>query len=84
MLPIKSHLLIFLIAHHDQQALQERIESMRRDLEEEQSALERLRREAASRAEQDRGSLNQLRDELGKLKTKLEESKYVRSISCLL
>jgi len=65
------------VAHHDQQALQEKLDGIRRELEEEQEALDRLRRDAATRAEQDRGNINQLRDELARLKTRLEESRLV-------
>lgn len=71
------YILLILIAHHDQQALQERLDGVRRELEEEQGALDRLRREATTRAEQDRGNINQLRDELARFKTRLEESRLV-------
>lgn len=64
-----------LIGHHDQQALLEKVENLYRELEEEKNALDRLRREANARAEQDRGNVNQLRDELSRMKTKLEETK---------
>lgn len=62
-------------AQHDQQALQEKLECARRELEEERGVLERLRREAAARAEQDRATLNQLRDELARVHTRLEDFK---------
>lgn len=65
------------VAHHDQQALQEKLDGIRRELEEEQGALDRLRRDASTRAEQDRGNINQLRDELARFKTRLEESRLV-------
>ncbi|XP_072755819.1 uncharacterized protein Root [Anoplolepis gracilipes] len=64
-----------LIAHHDQQALIEKIDAIMRELEEEKSTLERVKREAAARAEQERNNTNQLRDELNRLKTKLDETK---------
>ncbi|KAF4520433.1 hypothetical protein B566_EDAN004004 [Ephemera danica] len=64
-----------LIAHHDLQALQERLEGVRRELEEEQAALDRLKRDATTRAEQDRGTVNQLREELSKFKSRLEENR---------
>jgi rootletin len=66
-----------LIAHHDQQALQERLDGVQRELEEEHGALDRMRRDAATRAEQDRGNINQLRDELARFKTRLENSRLV-------
>jgi rootletin len=64
-------------AHHDIQALQDRLVQVKKDLEEEQVLLDRTKREANSRAEQDRGVMNQLRDELAKLKAKFEDVKYV-------
>lgn len=70
-------LALILVAHHDQQALQERLDGVQRELEEEHSALDRLRRDATTRAEQDRGNINQLRDELSRFKTRLEESRLV-------
>lgn len=53
----------------------EKLEGVYRELEEEKGNLERLRREAASRADQDRNNINQLRDEINRLKSKLEETK---------
>ncbi|XP_020278588.1 rootletin isoform X2 [Pseudomyrmex gracilis] len=64
-----------LIAHHEQQALIEKIDAIMRELEEEKNNLERVKREAAARADQERNNTNQLRDELSRLKTKLDESK---------
>ncbi|XP_026278331.2 rootletin isoform X2 [Frankliniella occidentalis] len=64
-----------LLAQHDQQALQEKLECVRRELEEERGVLERVRREATARAEQDRATLNQLRDELARVHTRLEDFK---------
>lgn len=61
------------IAHHDQQALADRLEALMKELEEERNVLDKVKRDAASRTEQDRVTINSLRDELGKLKTKLEE-----------
>lgn len=65
----------FVIAHHDQQALIEKIDTIMRELEEEKNTLERVKREAAARADQERNNTNQLRDELNRLKTKLDETK---------
>ncbi|XP_063909729.1 rootletin isoform X3 [Zophobas morio] len=64
-----------LIAHHDQQALQDRLEDARRELNNEREALERLKREANGRFEKDRSNINQLKEELGKYRTRLEESR---------
>lgn len=62
-------------AHHDQQALQDRLEATRREFEAEKEAFDRFKREANGRFEQDRTNLNVLREELNKNKTKLEESR---------
>ncbi|KAG7207976.1 hypothetical protein KM043_009556 [Ampulex compressa] len=64
-----------LIAHHDQQALMERLDGVLRELEEERNNLERMKREATTRAEQERNNANQLRDDMNRLKTKLDETK---------
>lgn len=66
-------LIVYFAAHHDQQALLEKMDSVRRELEEERGTGEKVRRDATTRMEQDRASLNQLRDELSRLKTKMEE-----------
>lgn len=49
---------------------------MRREWDEERSVGERLRREAAAKMEQDRASINTLRDELARIKTRMEEARY--------
>uniref|UniRef100_A0A6P7GY35 Rootletin isoform X1 n=2 Tax=Diabrotica virgifera virgifera TaxID=50390 RepID=A0A6P7GY35_DIAVI len=64
-----------LIAHHDHQALHDRLEATRRELEDERDGAERLKREANSRFEQDRTNINKLKEELSKYKTRLEEAK---------
>lgn len=61
------------LAHHDQQALQERLASMRHDLDTERETLERLRRDTTTRIDQDRININQLKEELARTKSKLEE-----------
>jgi rootletin len=53
------------------------LEGVQRELEQEQGALDRMRRDASTRAEQDRGNINQLRDELTRFKTRLEETRSV-------
>lgn len=45
----------------------------KRELETEKDALERLKREANGRFDQDRAAINQLKDEIIKHKTKLDE-----------
>ncbi|XP_046406098.1 rootletin [Ischnura elegans] len=64
-----------LIAQHDQQAVQERLDEARRELDEARSLLERFRRESANKSEQDRSTINQLREEAARLKSKIEEAK---------
>lgn len=68
-------IIIFTTAHHDQQALLEKMEATRRELDEERAISERQRREAAAKMEQDRANINQLRDELARIKTKMEEAR---------
>lgn len=64
-----------LIAHRDKQAVVEKLDQVMRELATEMENIERLRREAAARCEKDRAAINQLRDEMAKLKTKLEEQR---------
>ncbi|CAH1108752.1 unnamed protein product [Psylliodes chrysocephalus] len=64
-----------LVAHHDHQALHDRLDTTRRELEDERDCVERLKREANSRFEQDRANINKLKEELSKCKTKLDETK---------
>ncbi|XP_077288901.1 ciliary rootlet coiled-coil, rootletin [Arctopsyche grandis] len=66
---------VLLIAHHDQQALLERLEETKRALDNELNSLERTRREAQARCEQDRNAINQLKDEITNMKSRLEEAK---------
>lgn len=55
----------------------ERLEDAKRILGCEQNKLERVRRDSHARAEQDRSHINQLKDDVTALKTRLEEAKYV-------
>ncbi|CAH2040824.1 unnamed protein product, partial [Iphiclides podalirius] len=71
-----------LMAHQEHQALLERLEDAKRALDCEQSKLERLRREAQVKADQDRTSINQLKDELAALRNKLEEAKASAEDEC--
>ncbi|KAK2575631.1 hypothetical protein KPH14_011894 [Odynerus spinipes] len=64
-----------LLAHHDQQALVEKLENVLHELQDEKGNLERLKRETAIRSEQDRNNTNQLRDDFNRLKAKLDETK---------
>lgn len=56
-----------LIAHHDQQAIQEKLEEAKRELEAEGVALDRHKRETES----DRGLINQLTDNVSLHQSKL-------------
>ncbi|XP_072949799.1 uncharacterized protein Root [Epargyreus clarus] len=71
-----------LMAHQEHQALLERLEEMKRALDCEQGKLERVRRDAQARADQDRSSIAQLKDDLAALKTRLEEAKAVAEDEC--
>lgn len=64
-----------LIAHRDKQAVAEKLDQTMRELATENENMERLRREASARCEKDRAAINQLRDEMAKLKTRLEEQR---------
>lgn len=65
----------FFSAHRDKQAVQEKLETISRELKNEQDALERAKREHNARDEKQRNSLAQLKDELVALRTKEEEQK---------
>lgn len=62
-------------AHQDQQALSDKLDSCQKKLDEEMASLEKVKRESASRAEQDRAAINNIREQLGRSKTKLEETR---------
>lgn len=64
-----------LMAHRDKQAVMEKLEHVARELCIENENIDRLKRECAARAEKDRGTINQLKDELAKVRTKMEEQK---------
>ena len=65
--------MVFFSAHQDQKALLEKMESVRNELEEERSALEKLRREANLKAEQDRSNINTLREQVTRLTSKMDD-----------
>ncbi|XP_026492988.2 rootletin [Vanessa tameamea] len=71
-----------LMAHQEHQAIMERLEDTKRMLCCEQNKLERVRREGQARAEQDRNHINQLKDDLATLKTRLEEAKAAAEDEC--
>ncbi|XP_050349623.1 rootletin [Nymphalis io] len=71
-----------LMAHQEHQAIMERLEDTKRMLCCEQNKLERVRREAQARSDQDRNHINQLKDDLATLKTKLEEAKAAAEDEC--
>lgn len=65
-------------AHQDQQALSEKLDSFQKKLDEEKALSEKTKRESVIKTEQDRSVINNLREELGRFKTKLEEIRYVK------
>ncbi|XP_026333476.1 rootletin [Hyposmocoma kahamanoa] len=71
-----------IIAHQEHQALLERLEELKRTLDCEQNKLERVRRDAQAKNEQDRICINQLKEELAAMKTRLEEAKAVAADDC--
>lgn len=62
-------------AHRDKQAVQEKLETVARELKTEQDALERAKREHNARDEKQRSAIAQLKDELVALRTREEEQK---------
>lgn len=62
-------------AHRDKQAVQEKLETVARELKTEQDALERAKREHNARDEKQRSAISQLKDELVALRTREEEQK---------
>lgn len=62
-------------AHRDKQAVQEKLESVARELKNEQDALERAKRESNARDEKQRSAIAQLRDEIVAMRTKEEDQK---------
>ncbi|XP_038221135.1 rootletin [Zerene cesonia] len=71
-----------LMAHQEHQALIERLEEAKRILDCEQNKLERVKRDAQARSDQDRNYINQLKDDLAALKTRLEEAKAAAEDDC--
>ena len=57
--------------------MMERVESLRVEVEEERSNSDKVRREAAMKAEQDRSSINALRDQVTRLTSKIDDMRYV-------
>uniref|UniRef100_A0A8D8VW00 Rootletin n=1 Tax=Cacopsylla melanoneura TaxID=428564 RepID=A0A8D8VW00_9HEMI len=64
-----------LIAQQDQKAIQDKLGQVLKELEEEKCNLDRIRREAAGRGEQDRNTINTLREQLNRTVAKLEDLK---------
>lgn len=62
-----------MLAHRDKQAVVEKLDSVVRDLKNEMEQCERLKREMASKADKERNAINTLRDEINKLKAKMDE-----------
>ncbi|XP_070507489.1 rootletin-like isoform X2 [Chironomus tepperi] len=64
-----------MLAHRDKQAVMEKLDATTRDLKAELENVERLRREMASRTEKDRNIIGGLREEMTKLKSKMDENR---------
>uniref|UniRef100_A0A8D8KZD4 Rootletin n=2 Tax=Culex pipiens TaxID=7175 RepID=A0A8D8KZD4_CULPI len=64
-----------LIAHRDKQAVMEKLDHVTRELKNELDNSDRLKREMAARQEKDRTTIGCLRDEVGKMRTKMEEAR---------
>ncbi|KAG5673476.1 hypothetical protein PVAND_003521 [Polypedilum vanderplanki] len=64
-----------MLAHRDKQAVIEKLESTTRDLKAEIENGERLKRELASKTEKDRNIIAGLREEITKMKSKMEENR---------
>ncbi|XP_073992313.1 ciliary rootlet coiled-coil, rootletin isoform X3 [Rhodnius prolixus] len=62
-----------LIAQQDHQAVVEKLEEAKREIEAERQAHDRNRRDAAVRSEQDRATINSLRDSLNATNAKLDQ-----------
>ncbi|XP_058462467.1 rootletin isoform X2 [Malaya genurostris] len=64
-----------LIAHRDKQAVMERLDGVTRDLKLELDNSDRLKREMSARQEKDRTTIGCLREEISKIRAKMEEAR---------
>lgn len=64
-----------LIAHRDKQAVMEKLDATARELKLELDNGDRLKREMVARQEKDRTTIGCLRDEIAKMRTKMEEAR---------
>ncbi|XP_065072928.1 rootletin isoform X2 [Ochlerotatus camptorhynchus] len=64
-----------LIAHRDKQAVMEKLDLVTRELKVELDNSDRLKREMSARQEKDRTTIGCLRDEITKMRTKMEEAR---------
>ncbi|XP_055612940.1 rootletin isoform X2 [Uranotaenia lowii] len=64
-----------LIAHRDKQAVIEKLDHVTRELKNELENSDRLKREMAARQDKDRTTIGCLRDEIAKMRTKMEEAR---------
>lgn len=62
-----------LMAHRDKQAVAEKLDAVQRELKTENENLDRLRREFAARTDKDRTAIKGLKDELARMKTRMDE-----------
>ena len=56
--------------------MMEKMDSLRAEVEDERATLDRVRREANLRAEQDRSNINALRDQVTRLTSKIDDMRY--------
>lgn len=71
-----------MLAHRDKQAVMEKLEAISRELKNEGENCERLKRELMSKTEKDRNVISVLRDEITKLKSKIDESRIRGEEEC--
>ncbi|XP_055617320.1 rootletin [Toxorhynchites rutilus septentrionalis] len=64
-----------LIAHRDKQAVMEKLDAVARELKNELDNSDRLKREMVTRQEKDRTTIGVLRDEMSKMRAKMEEAR---------
>lgn len=63
----------YFTAHQDQKAIIEKMQALRIELDDERTLGEKLKREFNLKAEQDRSSINALRDQVTRLTSKIED-----------
>lgn len=64
-----------MLAHRDKQAVIEKLEACARELKSESENVDRLKRELSSKIEKDRNIISALREDITKVKSKMEENR---------